>query len=96
MHHNNLYDSVKTACLSGKNLVLELNANMLSANQIAEFLKLDIAKTIGCMKLIFLHAGTYLLKLQIDDVILNGWGQVSPGMPKKAFETLISQKQREV
>ena len=78
MHHNNLYDSVKTACLSGKNLVLELNANMLSANQIAEFLKLDIAKTIGCMKLIFLHAGTYLLKLQIDDVILHKWSQACP------------------
>ena len=41
-------------------------------------LKLDIAKTIGCIKLIFLHAGTYLLKLQIDDVILHKWSQACP------------------
>ena len=82
-----------------ENLVLELiklNAKMLLANQIAGFLNFNISKNVGSIKLIFLHASTYLLKLQIDDVILNGWGQVSPGMPKKALETLISQKQREV
>ena len=83
-----------------ENLVLELiklNAKMLLANQIARFLKFNISKTVGSIKLIFfLHAGTYLLQLQIDDVILNGWGQVGPGMPKKAFETLISQNLREV
>ena len=39
-----------------------------------------------------LHAGTYLLKLQIDDVILHEWGQACPGMPKEAIETLRSQK----
>ena len=57
--------------MSGKNLVLNLNAEMLSANQIAGFLsqKYIISKTIGVIKLIFLHAGTYLLKPQIDDVI---------------------------
>ena len=29
-------------------------------------------------KVDFLHAGTYLLKLQIDDVILYDWGQACP------------------
>ena len=48
---------------------------MLSANQIAEFLNFNISKTIGCIKLIFLHAGTYLLKPQIYYVILGGCGQ---------------------
>ena len=35
----------------------------------------------------FLHAGPYLLKLQIDDVILSGCGQVYPGMLKEAIKT---------
>ena len=39
--------------MSGKNLVFELNAKMLSANQIAGFLNFDISKTIGSIKLIF-------------------------------------------
>ena len=39
--------------MSGKNLVLELNAKMLSANQIAGFLNFNISKTIGGIKLIF-------------------------------------------
>ena len=34
-----------------------------------------------------LHAGIYLLKLQIDDVILGGCGQACPGMPKEAIRT---------
>ena len=51
--------------MSGKNLVLKLNAKMLSANHIAGFLNFNISKTIGVIKLIFLHAGAYLLKLQI-------------------------------
>ena len=38
--------------MSGKNLVLELNAKILSANQIAEFLNFDISKTIRGIKLI--------------------------------------------
>ena len=58
--------------MSGKNLALELNAKMLLANQIAGFLIFNISKTIRGIKLTFLHAGTYLLKLQIDDVILGG------------------------
>ena len=72
--------------MSGKNLVLELNAKMLSANQIAVFSNFNISKAIGD-KVDFLHAGTYLLKQQIDDVILGGGGQVWPSMPKCAFKT---------
>ena len=34
-----------------------------------------------------LHAGTYPLKLQIDDVVLSGCGQVCPGMLKEAIKT---------
>ena len=48
--------------MSGKNLVLQLNAAMLSGNQI------DL-KNYGRYKVDFLHQITYLLKLQIDDVI---------------------------
>ena len=47
----------------GKNLVLDLNAKMLLANQIAGFLNFNISKTIEAMKLIFLHSCTYLLKI---------------------------------
>ena len=65
--------------MSGKNLVLELNAKMLSVNQIAGLLHFNISKTIGTIKLIFLHAGRYPLTLQIDDVILDGHGQACPG-----------------
>ena len=39
--------------MSGKNLVLELNAKIVSANQIAGFLNFNISKTIGDIKLIF-------------------------------------------
>ena len=39
--------------MSGKTLVLQLNAKMLSANQIAGFLNFNISKTIGGIKLIF-------------------------------------------
>ena len=82
--------------MSGKNLLLKLNAKMLSANQIAGFLNFSISKTTGGMKLIFLHGGTYLLKLQIDDVILVERSQASPSMPKETIKTLRSQKLREV
>ena len=47
-------------------------------------------------KVYFLHAGTYLLKLQIDDLILGGRGQASAGMSKGAFKTLICQKPMEL
>ena len=48
---------------------------MLPVNQIAGFLNFNISKIIGSIKLIFVHAGTCLLKLQVDDVILGGCGQ---------------------
>ena len=34
-----------------------------------------------------LHEGIYLLKLQMDDVILGRRGQVCPDMPKEAIKT---------
>ena len=55
-----------------------------------------VFKTIAGMKLIFCVQLTYLLTLQIDDVSLDGHGQVCPGMPKEATKTLISQKLMEV
>ena len=39
-----------------------------------------------------MHAITYLLKLQIDFVILDGHGQAYPGIPKEDFEIYISEK----
>ena len=36
-----------------------------------------------------MHATSYLLKLQIDHVVLDGHGQAYQGMPKEAFETYI-------
>ena len=35
-----------------------------------------------------MHADTYLLKLQIDYVILDGHGE-GPGIPKENFETYL-------
>ena len=58
--------------MSWKNQILELSAKMVLDSHIAVFLNFNISKTIGGIKLIFLHAGTYILKLQIDDVILRG------------------------
>ena len=52
--------------MSGKNLALELNARILSANQNAGFLKFNITYL------------TYLLKQQIDDIILHTWVQACP------------------
>ena len=43
-----------------------------------------------------MHAGTYLAKLQIDDVILRWRGQAFPGMTKEAIKTSRSQKLKEV
>ena len=77
--------------MPGENLVLKLNAKMLSAIQIAGFLNFNISKSVGGIKLFSLHAGTYLLKLQVDDVILHKWGQPCPGMPKEDIKTLRSQ-----
>ena len=79
--------------MSGKNLVVELNAKMLSANQIVGFINFNISKTIEGIKL---YAGTYILKLQIVDVILGGCGQVYLSMPKGAIKTLRSQKLKDL
>ena len=50
-------------CMSGKNLVLKLNAIMLLVNQIAGFLNFNIPNTIGGIK----------SKLKINDVFyMNG------------------------
>ena len=38
-----------------------------------------------------MHATSYLLKLQIDHVVLDGHGQAYLCMPKEAFETYIYQ-----
>lgn len=43
--------------------------------------------------MIFLHVGTYVLQLQIDDVILQEWGQAPP---KEAIRTLRFKKIKEV
>ena len=72
--------------MPGKNLVLKLNAKMLSPNQIAGFLNFNISKPIGGYKVDFLHRGTYLLKLQTD-VILGGRGHACPGMPRELIKT---------
>ena len=58
--------------------------------------KLSYLKNYWSYKVDFLHVGTYLSKLQIDDVILGGCCQICPGMPREAFKTLISQKLIEV
>ena len=43
-----------------------------------------------------MHAGAYLLKPQIGELILGGHGQTSPDMPKEAIKTLRSEKLKEV
>ena len=47
--------------------------------------KLYYLKIYWSYKVDFLRAGTYLLKLQIDDVTLGGCGQACPGIPKEAI-----------
>ena len=47
--------------MSGKNLVLKLNAKMLLTNQIAGFLNFNISETIE-VEVDNLPVGTYLLK----------------------------------
>ena len=43
-------------------------------------------------KVDFVHATSYLLKLQFDHLIFDGHRQACPDMPEEAFETYISQK----
>ena len=50
--------------------------------------KLYFLKNYWKYKVDFLYAGTYQLKLQSDDVILDNWGQAYPGMPKEAIKFL--------
>ena len=68
MHHNDLYDSVKAACL-GKIWFLSCK-NALSQSDWRIF-KLEYLKNYLSYKVDFLHAGACLLFLQIDGVILH-------------------------
>ena len=58
MHHNDLYDSVKTA-----NQVLELNAKMLLANQNAELLNFKACVRYFLSVFLFFYQMTALQKL---------------------------------
>ena len=55
--------------------------------------KLYYLKNYWSYKVEFSHAGTYLLKLQIGDVILHEWGQACS---QKILKLLRSQKLKEV
>ena len=44
-------------------------------------------KNCQSCKVDFMHAGTYLLKIHIDDVILGRCGEACPGITKKAIKT---------
>ena len=46
-----------------------------------------ISQNYWSCKVDFLHAGKYLLKLQLNEVILGGHGQACPGTPKEAIKT---------
>ena len=73
--------------MRGKSLILKLNAKMLSATHL---------KNYWSYKVDFLHASTYLLKLEIDNVILDGHAQACHGMLKDGIKTLRSQKLKKV
>ena len=73
--------------MRGKSLILKLNAKMLSATHL---------KNYWSYKVDFLHASTYLLKLEIDNVILDGYAQACHGMLKDGIKTLRSQKLKKV
>ena len=49
--------------MSGKNLILKLNAKMLLVNHIAGFLNFNISKNYWSCKVDFLPEITHLLKL---------------------------------
>ena len=90
MHHNDLYDSVKTK-MPGENLVLALNAEMFLANYIAGFLNFNISQTIGVIKLlgdktlIFCSCSVISMKVINWSLSVGGCGLACPGMPKEAF-----------
>ena len=54
--------------------------------------KLEYLKSCQRYRIEFLDAGTYLPKLQINDVILNEWCQACPDMLKEIIKALRSQK----
>ena len=61
--------------------------NILSQSDCRIF-KLWYLKNCRRYKVDFCHAGAYLLKLQIDDVILGWCGQACPGFCKQGIKTL--------
>ena len=63
---------------------------------VCRIFKLQYLKNYWRYKVGFLHAGTYLLKIQIDDVVLGGRGQAYPCMLREAIKTLRSQKLKEI
>ena len=73
----------------GKKSHFGVNAQKYPQNRVFWILQKNksINLTIGGINSIFFHAGTYLLKLQIDSVFLGGRGQAWPGMPKEAIKT---------
>ena len=90
MHHIGLYDSVKTECL-GKIWLSSYLQEKLSANQIAKFLNIYCLKNYRRYKVAFLHAGAYLVKPQVYQVILEGVVRNAQTCPKKLqkFENLL-------
>ena len=84
---------IKTACL-GKICRVKCK-NALSQSDCRIF-KLEYLKNYWRYKVYFLHVGTYLLKLQIDDVILDGHVQACLAIPKGAIKMLRSQKLNDI
>ena len=73
-----------------------VKCKMLFANETAGFLDFNYLKNYWRYKVDFLYAGTYLLKLQINNVILGGHDQLCPFMHKEGIKALKSQKLRKV
>ena len=82
MHRNDLYDSgSQVKC---KNALGQSDCRIFELYYLKNYLR---------YKVNLFHAGTYLLRLQVDDVILGGCGQACPRRPLKA---LRSQKLKKV
>ena len=62
--------------MSGKNLVLELCPKMLSANQIAEFFKLEYPWNRMTYQPNFLHVKSYQLWLEVDQFSLSKYAYI--------------------
>ena len=65
MHHNDLYDSVETACLGKYGSQIKCK-NVLGQSD-GRIFEIWYLKNYWMYKLDFLHTGAYQLKLQIDD-----------------------------